>query len=193
MRYYSRLTCMLILLVLVATPAAAQDRSYLDPSSLTNRSVTDQDIKETVGGESSFNPSQDTMGSATPVLTGKNTPAATVNTNPAKPTARLTSPLIHWHLDLRDDVDSSVDLNMSQSGEAVFGTGSIVAGDVVRAVAATGNLAGQKLSLDILSMDDLVLYRFDLTLHGKSLSGDYHAFSSSLVPRTGIAMGDIMI
>ena len=189
MRFHSYLTCMLVLLFFV-TLASAQKGSYLDPGSLA---IANQDINETMSKESLFNPSQDSMGNATPVITGKNTPAATVNTNPSQPKARLTNPSIRWHLDLRDDVDRSVDLDMSQSGDAVFGTGSISAEGLNHDVTATGAFSTGKLSLDILSVDDLTLYRFDLTRQGKTFFGDYHALSASLQPWTGTAMGSIQI
>jgi hypothetical protein len=81
---------------------------------------------------------------------------------------------------------------MCLSNDVVFGKGTIVVEGISQNATATGTFAGKKLNLDILS-SDLTLYRLVLTMNGKSLSGDYHGYSTINVPWKGIAMGSIQV
>lgn len=81
-------------------------------------------------------------------------------------------------------------LQMSQSQNAIWGKGTIAVGEAVQDATATGTVNGNKVNLDILT-DDLTLFRLSLTMNRKSLSGDYHGYSTSYTPWKGIAMGKI--
>ena len=102
----------------------------------------------------------------------------------------LVSSLSIWHLDLQDPLDRSVNIEMCQSNDVVFGKGTIVGESVAQNATAIGTIKGNKLNLDILS-SDLSLVRLELTMRGKFPSGDHHASSASFVPWAGFAMGRI--
>ena len=65
-------------------------------------STAKQDINETKEGKDILNNGQDTRGNSSPVIMGKNSPAASVNTQSSLPKSRLLSPLNKWHLDQKD-------------------------------------------------------------------------------------------
>ena len=186
MNYIKSLASVLILIFLTFSATAQDPGNFLNPGDTASNTVVRPDIKNATG-EAPLNPMQDLKGVATPVIMGKNTP---VNPGPSQPKARLLSPSNRWHLDLQDTKDRVVDLEMYQSSDAVFGRGLIVVESVSQNVTAIGTVSGNKLALDILS-SDLSLFRLTLTMSGKSLSGDYHSYSASIVPGHGIAMGKI--
>lgn len=160
-----------------------------DPLNLDDASAAKEDIRNTMN-EDIFKPNQDVMGNATPVIMGKNLPEASIDLKSPQPKARLLSPTNNWSLNLMDSLERTVELQMSQSENVIWGKGTIAVGDVVQAATATGTISGNKANLDILA-DDLTLFRIYLTMNGKSLSGDYHGYSTSYKPWNGIAMGKI--
>jgi hypothetical protein len=175
----------ILMLIFLAAAAVAED----DPLDSSSDSAM-QDIKNTMSGEIFSQSSQDQLGNATPVITGKNLPTSIASLQSTQPKARLVSPTSTWSLKLMDSLDRSVSLQMYQSNDAVFGKGTIAIGINTQSVMATGTITGNKLNLDIIS-DDLTLFRLTLTMNGKSISGDYHGYSVSYVPWKGIAMGKI--
>ena len=174
---------LLLLLVFLAANAIAQDN---DPLGSATNAAVNEDVGKSMADDL-FSPVQDMRGVPTPVLMGKNAPAAQGS---IQPKARLLSPSNKWHLDLQDTKDRVVDLELFQSNDAVFGNGTIVVEGVSQYVTATGTVTGNKLAMDVLT-SDLSLFRLALTMSGKSLSGDYHSYSASYVPGQGIAMGKI--
>jgi len=166
MNYVRNLAGVLILMFLGACAVAQDPGDFLNPNAV---------------------PGQDLKGSATPVIMGKNAPE---DLGPSQPKARLLSPSNRWHLNLRDTTDRVVELEMYQSNDVMFGKGTIAVDGDARNVTATGTVTGNKLNVDILT-SDLSLFRLALTMNGKSLSGDYHIYSTSYVPGKGIAMGKI--
>jgi len=172
--------CVLIFGLYILQVAASD---YLDPSNDAANAASRQDVRDTMGSESLFNPATST--------TGKNAQTATVSSGQDQPKKRLVSPMSNWHLDLQDSMDRAVELQMCQSSNVVFGKGTIVAGGLAQNVSATGTISGNKLSMDVLT-DDLTLFRLALTKGGgRTFSGDFHAFSSSYVSWTGIAVVSI--
>jgi hypothetical protein len=98
--------------------------------------------------------------------------------------------MVRWELDLKDSLDRSVEMEMYQSNDALFGKGRIMTDGIERNVSASGTISGNKLNLDILS-EDLSLFRLSLTMNGKSIYGDYHIYSARFITEKGIAMGKI--
>jgi len=133
---------------------------------------------------------QDQRGNATPVLMGKNVEEAEVGQEATGLKSRLLSPMVRWVLDLKDRLDRSVEMEMYQSNDALFGKGRIMADGIEQNVSASGTISGNKLNLDILS-EDLSLFRLSLTMNGKSIYGDYHIYSARFITEKGIAMGKI--
>ena len=136
-------------------------------------------------------PWQDQKGNATPVMMGKNTGEAEVGQGSEQPKSRLISSSVRWELELQDSLDRTMELDMYQSNDVLFGKGRIVAEGIEQNVSASGTTSGNKLDLDVLS-DDLSLFRFSLTMNGKSIYGDYHIYSARFLPDKGIAMGKIV-
>jgi hypothetical protein len=192
--HYARLSACTLILVFLAVYAVAEDDqgNFLSPNRPAANATAKQDIKDTIRSEDILNSKQDAKGNSSPVIMGKNTPAASVNTQSPQPKSRLLSPLNKWHLDLQDTKDRVVELEMCLSNDVVFGKGTIVIENLAQNATATGTFTGKKLNLDILS-SDLTLYRLVLTINGKSLSGDYHGYSTLKMPWKGIAMGNIQI
>ena len=135
-------------------------------------------------------PWQDQRGNATPVMMGKNVGEAGVGQGSEQPKSRLISPSVRWELELEDSLDRTVQLDMYQSNNVLFGKGRIMAEGIEQNVSASGTTTGDKLDLDVLS-EDLSLFRFTLTMSGKSIYGDYHIYSARFLPEKGIAMGKV--
>ncbi len=124
---------LLLLLVFLAANAIAQDN---DPLGSAPNAAVNEDVGKSMADDL-FSPVQDMRGVPTPVLMGKNVPAAQEST---KPKARLLSPSNKWHLDLQDTKDRVLDLELFQSNDAVFGNGTIVVDGVSQYVTATGTI-----------------------------------------------------
>ncbi len=160
---------------------------------LTGSSIAENDplnFDDAAGKEDIFKPNQDAMGNATPVIMGKSLPDASIDLKPPQPKARLLSPTNTWSLKLIDSMERTVELQMSQSENVIWGEGTISIGEAVQATRATGTINGNKANLDIIT-DDLTLFRLYLTMNRNSLSGDYHGYNASIMPWKGIAMGKI--
>jgi len=175
---------LIILLIFLIASATAED----DPLNLDD-AASMEGIRNTMGDDI-IKSNPDFLGNPTPVITEKNLSGASVGRQSSQPKTRLLSPTSSWSLNLIDSLERAVGLQMSQSDDVVFGKGTIVVGNGIQTATATGTIIGNKLNLDILT-DDLTLFRLSLTMNGKSLSGDYHGYSTSYVPLKGIAMGKI--
>jgi hypothetical protein len=187
-----RFACIMILVFLATNVApGASPADFLDLNDAAIDESAKQDMRDSMNGEGMLgtNVSSTTV---SPSVSGKNMPAATVNTQSSMPKSRLLNPLNKWRLDLQDSLDRIIELEMHLTNDVVFGKGTMMIENVPQDVMATGTISGKKLNLDILS-SDLTLYRLVLTMNGKSLSGDYHAYSTSYTPWKGIAMGSIQI
>ncbi len=188
MRYCRALMCIFIF-TLIAAQAYAQD-DYLNPSGSGASSAVKQDIKHTMGEEDIFNvsPNAGSIGPAkdTVMISAKNTkfPQSTSTSSPLNIAGDLS-------LVLTDSTIRSVTIALAQSGDIVFGKGSMISGGVTQDVAATGSISEGKLNMDLLSMTDINLYKLSIDLSSKSLSGSYRAFGSSLSPWTGTITGTL--
>ena len=174
----------MLMLIFLAASAPAQD-----PLNPAPDEGAMQDIKDTMGDDILSPVPQDQKGNVTPVIT-KALPGSIADQRSSQSKARLLSPISSWSLSLLDNLERAALLQMSQSNDVVFGKGTLTVGSSVQGATATGTVSGNKLSLDILT-DDLTLFRLSLTMNGKSLSGDYHGYSTIYVPWKGIAMGKI--
>lgn len=94
-----------------------------------------------------------------------------------------------WSFELSDSTIKNTVLTLFQSGDAVFGTGSMNDGNNTLVVAASGSYDGSKLNLDMTTLGSINLYRLALAPSGDSASGDYQAFSANGQSWTGSANG----
>jgi len=112
-----------------------------------------------------------------------------------------------WSIAMAESTMRSLDLALYQTGDLVFGKGILgpaddsAAGtstsedlgiesmvdwlnqppsglDSASQAAASGSVVGNELNLDLVSLDSIALYRFDLSLTGDLVSGSYSAYGS---------------
>jgi hypothetical protein len=119
-------------------------------------------------------------------------PVVTKTIEPVQPTISpdTTSSMTgRWSLKLNDNASRNAALTLFQSGEAVYGTGNINLDPTTVAMAiASGIIKNDKLSLDVVSLGQVSLYRIYMTLSGDSASGSYTTYSpGSSSPVNGTA------
>jgi len=94
-----------------------------------------------------------------------------------------------WSFTLDESTPKEMVLTLFQSGDAIYGTGSINTGDDTLAVAASGSVDGESMNVDVISIGTIGLYRMALDLDGDSASGSYDAFAASGEAWEGNAQG----
>ncbi len=91
-----------------------------------------------------------------------------------------------WSLDLiaLDQVLRHMDLSLAQNKDIVMGYGAVIGGDETQRVTASGSTSGGRLSLTVMPVDGLYLYKLDLSfdLH---TDGTYTAYSAGGSTWTG--------
>ena len=195
MKYLKLLLCMAVFALFAIQACSLDDMGssgtggYLD----TSDNSAKQDIRETMGGEGLFNPgkSSSSLGTgkkAAVAVTRDMLPSAANDADAASVPASVAG---RWSLTLTDSMDRSVNLMLAQSDDAIFGRGYMAYGNTTQDVTATGVVSDKVISLDLLTLSDMNLYRLELNLDGNLLSGDYVAHSASIAPWTGGAEGSI--
>jgi hypothetical protein len=106
----------------------------------------------------------------TPAPTQVSTVPAAESTLPVKGT---------WSLQLLGENPEEASVTLYQSGDAIFGNGSVSQGNIWSEAAASGYVKDDQMSLDITTLRNITLYRATLTLSSDSASGSYHAFSAT--------------
>jgi hypothetical protein len=123
-----------------------------------------------------------------------------------------------WSFAMAESTTRSLDLALYQRADLVFGKGVLgpsddsAAGasasedlgiesmidwlnrpasglDSASQAAASGTVVGNELSLDLVSLDSIALYRFDLSLTGDLVSGSYSAYGSDGSTWSGTVTG----
>ena len=85
-----------------------------------------------------------------------------------------------WSLELVDSAARNATITLLQSASGVvYGKGTIVEGNDTFTATASGSFAGDKLNLDLVTLEKLGLYRLALTIRDDSATGDYDLFSPS--------------
>jgi hypothetical protein len=103
--------------------------------------------------------------------------------------ARPTSVAGTWSLEIDAGTPIYANITLIQSEDAVFGKGKIMDGNDTQTAVASGSIEGNMLNLDLVSPDNLRLYRLSMTVSGNSVTGSNTAFSPSESPSTGPAKG----
>ncbi len=84
-----------------------------------------------------------------------------------------------WSLDLiaLDQDMRHMDLTLAQNKDVVMGYGAVIGGNDTQRVTASGSNAGGRLSLTVMPVDELYLYKLDMSfdLH---TTGTYTAYST---------------
>ena len=102
-----------------------------------------------------------------------------INAQNALPIVEENSVAGSWSLVLNDTESRKILLTLFQIEDAIFGSGSIVDGENTFVAAASGNMNGDKLDLDIISLGTLGLYRLSTTFSNDAVSGTYKAYSAN--------------
>jgi hypothetical protein len=95
----------------------------------------------------------------------------------------------NWSLEIADNVSRNATLTLFQNGDTIFGKGSMREDNNTLTVAAGGSITGNKLNLDLITLEKMGLYRLSMTVSGDSAIGSYTAFSTIGSPSTGPAKG----
>ncbi len=95
-----------------------------------------------------------------------------------------------WSLDLQDKTLKHLSLDLIQSKEAIMGSGSgtMESDDGTQKATVSGSLDGKRLSLAMMPMGSLDLYKLDLSLDIET-PGRYTAYSSTGVSWSGEVSG----
>jgi hypothetical protein len=94
-----------------------------------------------------------------------------------------------WSLHLLGQSPRDVSITLYQSGNAIFGKGDLSQGNTSSEAAASGSLSGNQMTLDIITLQSVALYRATLTLTGDKVAGSYQGFSVSGDTWTGDVSG----
>jgi hypothetical protein len=95
-----------------------------------------------------------------------------------------------WSLNLRDTTSSTMQLNLSQYQDAVFGSGDITIDGTVTPVTAGGTMQGDRLNLYVVPEGSTSLYRMSLTISPGSMNGNY-VLTAPGVTQPGIVFGSL--
>lgn len=114
--------------------------------------------------------------------------AVTTEGNPAPSNAQKSTAEVlegNWSLQLSDSKNRFMALRLYAAVDAIFGTGTINDGIKTQRASASGYLAGENVSLDAVTSDEVSLYRFNLVKDGNSMFGQYRAFPAEGEPWSG--------
>ena len=90
----------------------------------------------------------------------------------------------YWMLELKDSALRHLGLTLLQNQDVIFGRGIFGIGGIDQAAFSSGQISGDVLYLDVLS-EDLILFRFTLSVSKDYLSGSYYAFDAQAGSRRG--------
>ena len=95
---------------------------------------------------------------------------------------RPTSVAGTWSLEIDAGKPIYANVTLVQSEDAVFGKGKIMDENDTQTAVASGSIKGDMLNLDLVSLEDLRLYRLSMTVSGNSVTGSDKAFRFQRVP-----------
>ncbi len=98
----------------------------------------------------------------------------------------------NWKLDLLGGTPGTVELQLVQNRDAVFGRGTLSLPGSTHAVSASGRTVKDVLYLDLVNAEEPALYRFILTTDNDFLSGNFTAFDAQGRIWSGTAGGSRM-
>ncbi len=89
----------------------------------------------------------------------------------------------NWHFMMSDG--AAIDLNLLQSGAAVFGRGNLTANMFSQGAFASGSVSGSSLQLGVVPESGRGLYAISIDISGLPLTGTYVMFSADAAPVSG--------
>ena len=84
----------------------------------------------------------------------------------------------NWRLNLYGSLPGTVDLTLVQNKDAVFGRGMLTSFGTTKDLSASGWTAKDVLYLDMVDMQNMLLYRCTLTMSEDNLSGSFNAYDA---------------
>ena len=84
----------------------------------------------------------------------------------------------NWKMNLYGSLPGTVDLMLVQNRDAVFGRGVITSFATTKDLSASGWTAEDVLYLDLVDMQNMMLYRCTLTMSENNLSGSFIAYDA---------------
>jgi len=95
------------------------------------------------------------------------------------PFAQITQDLRgNWRLNLYGSLPGTVDLALVQNKDAVFGRGMLTSFGTTKDLSASGWTTKDVLYLDMVDMQNMMLYRCTLTMSEDNLSGSFNAYDA---------------
>lgn len=95
----------------------------------------------------------------------------------------------NWSFELTDNLKGDLDLTLFQIGSFVFGYGQIAINNSNLVATASGIIDGNELDLDVVTLEDVKLYKLNLTVATRSISGSYVVYSTEAGSWPGAAVG----
>jgi hypothetical protein len=203
---YDKLLLCITAIALLAAEIAAADP--LDPSFVGESMSTGMDLglvqqARDAGIITQSNPLYGEAGGPAPTVLG--TPAAGVETGDpsqnvmAEQTAQNTETQMQninatgaWSLDLKGDVVRHIDLRLIQNKDAIMGNGAMTGENGTESVTASGLLSSNRLSLTVMPINSLDLYKLDLSLDPDT-KGSYTFYSAGGDTQSGDVSGTASI
>jgi hypothetical protein len=88
-----------------------------------------------------------------------------------------------WSMELNYGAPPKASLNLFQNENVIYGTGVIVLDPKTNLeLAASGTVMGDKLNLDMVSLENVSLYSASMTVIGNSASGTYTSYRPNAAP-----------
>ncbi len=175
MRYCRLLICVAALACL-ALQVSAQEGDFLadnlsgvDPAAQEMSQSMNSDIFNVANGNQNSQADPRRITSISSPQTGE---SEATSTGPAS-----LSIAGNWHFEMTDSVSRTADITLYQSGDIVYGKGTIAAGNDRQDVTAKGSLFGSKLELDVLPVRDIGLFEMSLILGNGGSTGSYNVYS----------------
>jgi hypothetical protein len=94
-----------------------------------------------------------------------------------------------WRFELTDSTLRHLDLQLLQNQDVVYGRGTATVGGVTQSATASGTVYNGVLYLDVISPENLMLYKCSFALTEDYLSGNYYAFDEMGRSWSGTATG----
>lgn len=143
-----------------------------------------------VGNHSSGSTNLNQTENPGPNQTRTATPAVSNVSNSTSPRQTETMSIPgNWSLEMADNVSRNATLTLFQNSDTIFGKGRIREDNNTLTVAAGGIITGNKLDLNLITLEKMGLYRLSMTVSEDSAIGSYTAFSPIGSPSTGPVKG----
>ena len=122
---------------------------------------------------------------STPMLTDPATIEMLISMNMSQYAGNVPAETIvgTWRLNLSDG--SQIDLNLLESGSALFGKGNITAGTISQEAYASGSVSENGMYLEVIPESGSGLYVISADISSPPYTGNYVAFIAGSEPQSG--------